>query len=550
MQKLALTLNLGMKKYLPTILVLLLTLQVFSAPTVLFNDLDKLIERRGEYVLQKENRIQMLKALATESSEPSTAYGYNQQIYKEYLHYNLDSALNYASACLQISSGLTDFQKDEARLGLIHSYLLAGLYYEAIKELEKVRLTQLDSALLDDYYNVQVFRYRFMESYQTGSELSGNYGALRKSYQDSLMGVLDSTGHYFALQKAERMGDRGLFAEGEAILEQALSTLSKDDHPFAYTAYALSDLYKKDGDPEKQLSWLVQSVESDVRCAVRENMALRELSRLLFETGQIERAYRYVKIALDDATFSNARLRTYETLQILPLIDHAFQDMRAKKERLTIIFTSAISLLFLFLLLAFLIIIKQKRKVQQVNSKLSSLNQELEHSYREISRVNKQLSDSNIVQEEYIARYLKLCSIYIGKIDNYRIALHKKANMGSREDLIKMLKSKEIIDEELDGFYADFDKAFLNLYPGFVGQFNQLLKEDEQIVLKPGELLNTELRVFALIRLGITESAQVSEFLRYSSSTIYNYRTKVRNKARIDRDKFEEAVMQLGKPAN
>ena len=175
------------------------------------------------------------------------------------------------------------------------------------------------------------------------------------------------------------------------------------------------------------------------------------------------------------------------------------------------------------------------------------MNEKLRKSNEEVLFANKKLESLTNVQKEYIVHYVKLSSEYIGKIDDYRKALYKKAISENKDEIIKDLRSTDFINTELNLFYDDFDKAFLNLYPNFIEQFNQLLKDDEQIKLKHDEILNSELRVFALIRLGITESEQIAEFLRYSITTIYNYRVKMRNKAKIPRNEFKEAVTKIGK---
>jgi len=139
-----------------------------------------------------------------------------------------------------------------------------------------------------------------------------------------------------------------------------------------------------------------------------------------------------------------------------------------------------------------------------------------------------------------------MCSSYINKLEDYRKSLNKKATKGNREELFKILKSTSIIEDELAELYRNFDTIFLNLYPTFVEEFNDLLINEEQVELKDHEKLNTELRIFALIRLGITDSVKIAAFLRYSLSTIYNYRTKARNKAAVSRDEFEKMVMKIG----
>ena len=162
-----------------------------------------------------------------------------------------------------------------------------------------------------------------------------------------------------------------------------------------------------------------------------------------------------------------------------------------------------------------------------------------------LEQMNGQLQISNNIKEEYIGRFLKLCSTYIDRLDAYRRMVNKKISNGQTEELLKMVRSHDVLDADLKELYENFDKAFLHLFPDFVKNFNELLQPEMRIVLRKGELLNTELRIFALIRLGIDDSSQIAEFLRYSVNTIYNYRAKVKNKACISRDDFEARVMEI-----
>lgn len=186
-----------------------------------------------------------------------------------------------------------------------------------------------------------------------------------------------------------------------------------------------------------------------------------------------------------------------------------------------------------------------RREVLDTNTLLQELNEELHHSNSQLKEMNHTLSETNYIKEEYIGRYMDQCSTYLDKMDLYRRSLNKIAAAGKVEELYKAIKSSQFLEEELKEFYANFDMTFLQLFPNFVEEFNALLVEPMQP--KAGELLNTELRIFALIRLGITDSTKIAQFLRYSVTTIYNYRTRVRNKALGERDEFEAKVMKIGK---
>jgi cell division protein FtsL len=235
------------------------------------------------------------------------------------------------------------------------------------------------------------------------------------------------------------------------------------------------------------------------------------------------------------------------------IINTVYLEREAKRKTELQLYLLCISLLSAFLIVAVIYVYKQMKKVSRIrgelyetSQKLAELNKNITETNNQLQERNAQLSESNHIKEEYIAHFFSLCSAYINKLENYRIILNKKATAKQFDEIYRMLKSTTLVDNELEELYKNFDIIFLNLYPTFVKDFNELLIKEEQIVLKQGELLNTELRIFALIRLGITDSVKIAAFLRYSLSTIYNYRTRARNKAAVSRNDFEEMVMKIG----
>ena len=291
-----------------------------------------------------------------------------------------------------------------------------------------------------------------------------------------------------------------------------------------------------------------------MKSAVREYISLRKLAVLLYQEGDIDRAYSYLKLCMDDAVFCNARLRILEILQIFPLINDTYQQKAEKQQEQMKWALISISLLSIFLLLAIFYVYKQMKRVAaarheviDANKRLKELNEELHRYNLQLKEANHIIAENSYLKEEYIGRYMDQCSVYLEKMDNYRRSLGKIAATGKVDELYKNIKSSKFIEEELKEFYANFDNTFLQLFPTFVEDFNTLLAEGEQIYPKANERMSTELRIFALIRLGITDSVKIAQFLRYSVTTIYNYRTKVRNKAAGDRDQLEQEVMKIGK---
>lgn len=546
-----------MKKQFVLFYILLFSLPLFAQeglPEHLRNDLDKTILNNQEYVHKREHRISVLKDLADKSVTDSEHYRINKELTNEYRAYKSDSALTYALQALDLARRIGNYDLEvEATLTLASIYNVSGMYIESADLLKQIHPDALPLYLKQSYLGVYAELYRYMSSFAKDGKLKTLYDNKRMAYQDSLIAISDSKDLNTVLVKADRLVDENKINDAIQLVLNSQAKLSPDDRNFALTSYSLANAYGKQGNKEKQKEYLALSAISDIKNAVKENMSLSTLALQLYEEGHLNEAYNYIRFALDDALISDAKLRSIEILRILPMIDNAYKQNAERQARIQRIFFIIVSVLALVLIVLFLFILRQKRKLQhannriyEINDQLKILNENLKETNSKVSDANMKLAQANQIQGEYIAKYLKLCSQYIGKIDDYRRMLLKKASgTDTPKEIVQLLKSKDIVDEELKSFYVDFDKAFLDLYPDFVEQFNNLLQENERIELKPGELLNTEIRIFALIRLGINESSQIAEFLRYSVTTIYNYRTKMRNKAKGVRDDFEKEVLRI-----
>lgn len=292
------------------------------------------------------------------------------------------------------------------------------------------------------------------------------------------------------------------------------------------------------GDVENRIYWLAQTAILDLKTAVREYAALQRLARLLYEQGDLERAYRYLNCSMEDAVACNARLRFLEVTEFYPIIDRAYVA-KENRERLMMhrmLLLVSVLAVMLIVLLSWLWIWMRK---------LSAMRKELYTANRELQVVNDQLEQTGKIKEVYIVRYLERCVSYLEKLEHYRRLLEKLAMASKIDELFKMIRSEQFLRDERKKFYAEFDKSFLDLFPNFVEDFNLLLVENGRIYPKPHELLNTELRIFALIRLGVTDTTQIAHFLGYSLATVYSYRSKMRNRAKGDKDHFEQDVMKL-----
>lgn len=520
--------------------------------------LDQAIKERPIYMEQKELKLAELKRQLHRQIPDEERFAILGTLLDEYRSFNTDSALHMAEEREQIAIRLGNREYiDNARMNKADVLGMTGMYKEVMDLMRNIHIDRLSVDIHPYYYHIYRTVYGLMADYAVTAYEKKLYTELTDKYRDSLLLVNKDNLLIHTLIQSDQYNVRNEYDKAIRLLTDYLALQKDYEHDVAICAYTLSESYRLKGDKEKEKEYLIVSAMADMKTAVREYISLRKLAVLLYQEGDIERAYSYVKICMEDAAACNARLRKLEILEIFPIINDAYQQKTEKQQEQMKWALVSISLLSLFLLLAIFYVYKQMKKVAaarreviDTNKRLKELNDELHLSNAQLKEANHSIAENSYLKEEYIGRYMDQCSVYLEKMDNYRRSLGKIAATGNVEELYKNIKSSKFIEGELKEFYTNFDNTFLQLFPTFVEDFNALLADDEQISLKAGERMNTELRIFALIRLGITDIVKIAQFLRYSVTTIYNYRTKVRNKAAGDRDLLEQEVMTIGKSKN
>ena len=520
--------------------------------------LDRVIKERPIYMEQKELKLVELKRQLYRQIPAEERFAILGTLLDEYRSFNTDSALHVAEERERIAIRLGNPEYiDNARMNKADVLGMTGMYKEGMDLMQNIHANRLSEAIRPYYYHIYRTVYGLMADYAVTEYEKKLYAELTDRYRDSLLLVNKDNILIHTLIQSDQYNVRNECDKAIRLLTDYLAQQKDYEHDVAICAYTLSESYRLKGDKEKEKEYLIVSAIADMKTAVREYVSLRKLAVLLYQEGDIERAYSYVKICMEDAAACNARLRKLEILEIFPIINDAYQQKTEKQQEQMKWALVSISLLSLFLLLAIFYVYKQMKKVAaarreviDANKRLKELNNELHLSNAQLKEANHSIAENSYLKEEYIGRYMDQCSVYLEKMDNYRRSLGKIAATGNVEELYKNIKSSKFIEGELKEFYTNFDNTFLQLFPTFVEDFNALLADNEQISLKNGERMNTELRIFALIRLGITDSVKIAQFLRYSVTTIYNYRTKVRNKAAGDRDLLEQEVMKIGKSKN
>ncbi|WP_281865290.1 DUF6377 domain-containing protein [Flavobacterium sp. GSB-24] len=542
-----------MKNYFLFLLILIVNFPVFALEStdVILKELNNAIKNKQQYVKLKEERILNFKKIKSDNLTPEQEYNYNKTLYLEYQKLNSDSAIRYVKKNLRIAEQLQNKELfNLAQLQLVTLYSSSGKYRESEALLKSINKKNLAVSLLPNYY----ISYReFFEHYAANSD-NREYRKQIGKYRDSLLSILNPNTLEYQINRIQQdIFIHKKFDKPKKELLALLNKIKEEDPKYAMITYLLGKISEATHQLEERKKYYALSATSDIKNANKDNASMQELALVFYEIGDVDMAYKLTQSAIEDALYCNVQFRTLLMSEVYSIINTVYLEREAQRKSELQIYLLCISLLSLFLLVAIIYVYKQMKKVSRIRTelyetsqKLAELNKDITETNSQLQESNLQLSESNLVKEEYIAHFFNLCSTYINKLENYRIILNKKATAKQFDEIYKILKSTTLVDNELEELYKNFDIIFLNLYPTFVKDFNALLIPEEQIVLKQNELLNTELRIFALIRLGITDSVKIAAFLRYSLSTIYNYRTRARNKAAVSRNDFEEMVMKIG----
>lgn len=536
----------------------------------LLHSLDSLLEQQDLFVRVKEERIKQLKMQYSRVKDVKELYAMNRMVYLEYRVYDADSALHYINKNIQLAQQTNNRTWEVVSL-LEQSFVLtsSGLLTEALKAVSDIQPEELPQNLRSEYFGRLCTLYSRLRDYSSeNSQLSEHYNNLQKTFRDSVyLTATPDELRYWNCRAWLYLGTPEIEPVKQAF-EENKQTLSNDSRKYSIATYNLSAIYRSENNESKYLENLILSAMADIRSVNGDIGSLQEIAEYLFKHGEIDRAYNYILYCSQKAMLFHNRVRIVKMSHLQNQIYKAYQEQSRTQQKRLQASLIAVSFLFLVLIGALLFIHKQMRRLKEANLKLDSTNQKLSVNMDALStahqrleevnmqlkdlntqlqEVNDQLRESNYVKEEYIGYVFNICSTYISKLEEFRKNINRKLKVGQIEDVKAITDSSATASNELKEFYQNFDTIFLHLYPDFVDDFNALLLPEERIELKEGELLNTELRIHALIRLGITDSVKIADFLHCSAQTVYNNRLRTRNKSIIPKEDFINAVKKLGK---
>lgn len=478
--------------------------------------LDRVLDNRAEYAARRQAYIDSLNAA---SRPENTAKDY-LSLADAYTGFNTDSAMHYLYQGLDHARGY-DRQPYMWRMASLMA--LRGMYQSAHGMYAAIDPDSVDADEFTDYLEAGRQMYSYIADFvSSDTGVDNAYRDSVRSYQQRILACLDPESDLYKYHQGEYYFRSGRHAMAKILLGNVFNRLNPTDNLYARTAHHLAAVSKDQNDSDAYIYYLALSAKADVMAATREMISLQELGSQ-FENENVERAYKYMSIALEDAVACGATLRTVDTSQTLPLIERAHSaNLRAKQKTIYIVMAvMGLLMLLMTCLLAF-----------------------LRYEMNKLKRLEKKLRLVNKEKDIYISQFLQLSSIYMDKLNQFCKIANRKLAAGQADELYRMTKSGKFAEEHSEEFYNVFDDAFMHIYPTFVEHINALLQPDKQIVLKEGEKLNTDLRILAFMRLGIEESAKIAQVLNYSLNTIYSYRNRLKLRA-INRDTFERDIMAI-----
>ena len=510
----------------------------------LLEELDVAIAHKNQYQQQRQHIADSLLH-AAQQAQGQERINLLRRVHYNYENYHADSIFLALDLIKQTPEYATDTTLQRyVFLSEARAYGIKGLYSMAFEKLNSIDPTHYNTENRLQYHNVRYAVMGWLADFEQkySPEQTKYLFSEMKPINDSLYALEPDALNRRIIRSNSYLLD-GRYQDCVDTLLQVIEEVPSDMRTFLYSG--LAQAYGKLGARDEELRYLTLTAINDIKQGNTEYMALPILAQRTFELGQTSRAYQYLICSLEDANRCKASLRTIESSQIFPIIERA---MKAEEERQSQFKTWAIVILSILMGLMFVglyYLRRQHHKLNKTRQALAKANNDLKVSNLQLKGYNSDLLMADKVKEEYIMKYLSRCRRYLGSFESYQRQMYKLMQAHQIEELARQLKSTQVINDEQNHFYHDFDEAFLKLYPNFIDRFNALLRPEAQIIPKKGELLTTELRIFALIRLGETDSAQIAKFLNYSLTTIYNYRSRVRNNALSDKENFEEEVMKL-----
>ena len=534
-----------------SIFIMIFSFAILSSAnnSALLQKLDSVIEASETIVAEKNKKIAMLKQMAAKENNTALLLERYRELSEEYYVFKFDSAKVYVEKGLALAKKVQNSRYIVTNTIMKAKLLsIGGLYSEAINTLNTIEQDSLGEQNMTFDYNIAYSTiYSYWADYCNDDTYSPIYRERSNAYLKTAIVNIDKNNAAYDYY----MGEYHVYIDkdDDKALKHYFRTLEKNgmtSRVYAMASFAIANNYSAHENMEKYEEYLIKASICDILCCTKENLAIQDLAMHLFkqDNENIERARVYINTAMEDAKSYNNRLRILEISQKLPIIVSTYHNRLTTQNSTLMYAVWGISLLVVTMIVLLYFFVRQNKLLSKRRHELHVSNNMLTETNERLNRANEQLLDTNRKREGLAKLYIDLCAKYIDKMAKFQVMVQRKIKANQINELMSYVSSSRLNYEDADTFMKRFDEAFLNLYPSFVTEFNALLKEDEQVITKNPHSLTTELRIFALIRLGVKESSEIAALLYYTPRTIYNYRSAFKNKA-IDRESFEERVCML-----
>ena len=524
----------------------LLTVPAFSSTDSLLTALDKNLARKEFYTQSKIKKIERLKATLL-AKRKGSVYNYDTyfRIFEEYKTLNFDSAFTYANKIQIEAIRLNDSQKiKQAKINLAFVLLSSGMFKETLEVVNGLNVASLGNREKIEFYILKSRCYYDLSDFNKNKFYTAKYLPLGNELADSALAFSVPGSYDYLFVSGLKNLRNGKSDEALKNYQAILKDLKLTDHQYAIVASTLSFLYQRKNQKTKSVDLLISAAIADIRSTTKENVAIFKLADTLFKSGDNERAYRYIREAMADAEYYGARHRQFEVGTLLPIIEGKQLALVEKQKNLIITYAAIVTLLILAIVVFIVVIFRQNKKLEAAKATITNANAILQQTNQALTDANMALREVNRIKDEYIGYYFNINSDYIDKIDRFKRSVSQRLTLGRYDD-IKQIIDKIDLKKEREDLSHSFDKVFIKLFPRFVIDFNALFAEADQIILTSGQLLNAELRIFALIRLGIHDNDKIAKILNFSVNTIYSYKTRIKNKSFIPNEEFEHKIMEI-----
>lgn len=487
--------------------------------------LDKELENRGKYVESHRRKIDSLRREIAVTKDSVKLMSLYCKLGKSFNPINADSAVMYYTRGIEIGKIVGDSTAVQRFFIMRASeFRKMGAVHEGIKDLEHVKATGIRTENLDIFYDTGREINFSMSSFYPHTNATVGYMREGLEFAKREIDVLSPGSLRYSLCQglihlAENNND---IAMGfmEDIIEKAQIT----DYEYSVAATLLGEQYVKMGKTDDAIYYFALGALSNVYRANRHGTALLRLGEVLYANKETVRAHNYLSVALENALLANSKMNA-------SLVSGAFMPVandiqQHNNRRVAMLGFLTVCLVVVLALLGRMYMSKR-------------------HEMLVVQNVRLALAEANRSKETYMSQFMNLCSSYMESLEEFNRMCRRKITAGQSDDLLQFIKAGKVMDDQRKKFYDIFDDSFLHIYPTFVSDVNELLIPEKRVTVSAPNVLTTELRILAFMRLGVEDTSQVARFLGLSLNTIYTYRNKMRTRA-LDRDTFEEQVMRIG----